>query len=189
MSFAARRVAVLVLATAVLFAGTAGSSAARSTDDVKTAAIKVAFVYNFAKFVVWPPERFPRPGAAVTFCVRRGDLQPEALMALEGKQIGDRPITLASVQAGDDIGVCHLLFISGFGSDGEMEGLFAAARRSKVLLVSDQPDFAVAGGHIGLVEDRGRLRFQINLRSVAEADLKLGSQLLQLAEIVGPARN
>lgn len=176
---------------AVLFAiGVAsGPAAARPDDGAKAAAIKAAFMYNFAKFASWPPFRFKRPGDAVILCVQRGDLHWEALESIQDKQIGDRPIRISLLQWGDPIDGCHVLFASAFASTGDFDSILQAARRGAILLVSDQPEFAKQGGHIGLVEDKGRLRFQVNLRSVAEADLKLSSQLLQLAEIVGASRN
>ncbi len=31
--------------------------------------IKAAFLYNFAKFIEWPPAAFPSPNAAINLCV------------------------------------------------------------------------------------------------------------------------
>ena len=141
------------------------------------------------RFASWPLGRFRGLEDALNLCVQRGDLRLEALQSLQGKQIGDRPVDVTIVHRGDAVGTCHLLFASSFASIEALQGLLALARRDGILMVSDLPEFASLGGHIGLVEDRGRLRFQINLRSLTDADLKLSSQLLNLAEIVGPVRN
>ena len=53
-----------------------------------------------------------------------------------------------------------------------------------ILTVSDIDDFARAGGMIGLVEAEQRIRFDINLATARQANLKLSSQLLKLATIV-----
>lgn len=180
--------AAIALAAVVALILGFGPAQGRSTDDVQTAAIKVAFVYNFAKFASWPSGRFRRPTDAVNFCVQRGDLRLEALESLRNKQIGERPVHVAQFNWGESVEACHLVFASAFSSLAELRAVLLVARRDGVLVVSDLPDFAALGGHIGFVEDRGRLRFQVNLRSVTAADLKLSSQLLQLAEIVGPAR-
>jgi hypothetical protein len=52
------------------------------------------------------------------------------------------------------------------------------------LTVSDIGGFAQAGGMIGLVEADQRIRFDINLATTHQANLKLSSQLLKLATIV-----
>lgn len=184
-----RRAGALVAAAVIVLFVTGASAAARSGDDVKTSAIKVAFVYNFAKFASWPPGRFKQPSQEVLFCVQHGGLHPEAVQSLADKQIGERPIRIAMIRPQDPVGACHVLFLSVIPSAEALATTLAMARKDGVLIVSDMPDFALLGGHIGLVEDRGRLRFQVNLNSVTEADLKLSSQLLQLAEIVGPSRN
>lgn len=184
-----RRAGALAAAAVIALFVTGASAAARTGDDVKISAIKVAFVYNFAKFASWPPGRFKRPSEEVLFCVQHGGLHPEAVQPLETKQIGERPIRIAMIRPQDPVGACHVLFLSVAPSVEALATTLAMARKDGVLIVSDMPDFALLGGHIGLVEDRGRLRFQVNLNSVTEADLKLSSQLLQLAEIVGPARN
>ena len=183
-----RAVALASAAAIVLFV-TGATAAARSGDDVKTSAIKVAFVYNFAKFASWPPGRFRQASDAVRFCIQRGDLHPDAVRPLEDKQIGERPIRTAMVGPQDPVGACHVLFLSATPSAAALAKTLEIARQDGILIVSDMPDFALLGGHIGLLEDRGRLRFQVNLSSVTDADLKLSSQLLQLAEIVGPSRN
>jgi hypothetical protein len=177
-----------VVATCLMLLVVLGSTAAhsRSTDDFKTAAIKVAFVYNFAKFTTWPPDRFRSPSEPMRFCVQRGDLDPEALRALEQKQVGDRLVRIETMNPGAAIGGCHILFASGFQSEPSLRALLVAATLNGVLLVSNMPGFAVLGGHIGLVEDSNRLRFQVNLDATLKTGLKLSSKFLQLAEIVGP---
>jgi hypothetical protein len=78
------------------------------------------------------------------------------------------------------------LFASAFQSEPSLRALLVAATLNGVLVVSDMPGFAVLGGHIGLVEDSNRLRFQVNLEAALKTGLKLSSKFLQLAEIVGP---
>jgi hypothetical protein len=85
------------------------------------------------------------------------------------------------------VDACHIFFSSEFASGGSLRDALATASRYAVLMVSDMPGFASLGGHIGLVQDHNRLRFQVNLESVTRTGVKLSSKLLQLAEIVGPA--
>ena len=71
-----------------------------------------------------------------------------------------------------------------FPSIVAMNALLSSSRNGHVLLVSDMPGFAELGGHIALIQDRNKFRFQINLRAVQQTGLTLSSRLLQLAEIV-----
>lgn len=166
----------------------AGRALAAPGDDLDTAAIKVAFVYNFAKFMAWPPHRFASAATPFAFCVRNGALDRRAVEPLGNKQVGERPVAPRFLQPGDAIGGCHLLFVSNVSPRPELEALFEAARAAHVLLVSDQPDFARLGGNIALVKDQNRLRFQVNLHATQAAGLTVSSRLLRLAEIVGQGR-
>jgi len=158
-------------------------------DDPKEAAVKVAFVYNFAKFAVWPEGRFRSATDPVVLCTQRGDLDRSALRTIDGRRIGDRPVRIEIIDPGAAVDACHIFFASGFMSDAALRDVLALAQRRAVLLVSDIPGFAGIGGHIGLVEDRKRLRFQVNLRATTRAGVKLSSQLLQLAEVIDAVRN
>ncbi len=173
---------VLVLVTAL-----SGGAVAHPDDDPKAAAVKAAFVYNFAKFATWPARRFLAPSDPLVLCVRRNDLDWHALRPLTEKQIGDHPVRMRVVDADAPIDACHIFFSTEFASPASLRDALATARRYAVLMVSDMPGFATAGGHIGLVQDQNRLRFQVNLDSVTRTGVKLSSKLLQLAEIVGPA--
>lgn len=161
---------------------------AEPNDRPREAAVKVAFVYNFAKFAIWPGERFQSTEDPIVLCAQHGDLDREALHAIEGRPVGGHPILVRMLDPGAAINACHIYFASGFASETALQDVLARARRGAVLLVSDKPGFAGLGGHIGLIEDRKRLRFQVNLQAVTQAGVRLSSKLLQLAEIVEAVR-
>ena len=67
-----------------------------------------------------------------------------------------------------------------------VDAVLRAVGQWPVLTVSDAPDFAAAGGIIGLRERTGRIRFDINQGAAKRAGLSLSSQLLRLADDVIP---
>jgi hypothetical protein len=178
---------VLGAAVVALASLRAMGAVAHPDDDPKAAAVKAAFVYNFAKFATWPARRFLSPSAPVILCVRGGDLEWRALRPLTEKQIGEHPVEVRVLDADVPVDACHIFFSSEFASGGSLRDALATASRYAVLMVSDMPGVASLGGQIGLVQDHNRLRFQVNLDSVTRTGVKLSSKLLQLAEIVGPA--
>lgn len=180
---AARRTLTAVILVVQMLAMVSASAAAPG-DSLEVSAIKIAFVYNFAKFTEWPAEEYASSTASIHVCVRRSELDIRAVRSIDGKTIRERPIRTLVVGAGDDVSVCDVLFVSRFSSSVERNMVLDAARRHRILVVSDERSFAQNGGHIGLISDKQRLRFQVNLHSVSDAALKLGSGLLQLAEIV-----
>jgi hypothetical protein len=56
-----------------------------------------------------------------------------------------------------------------------------------ILTVGEREDFAERGGVVRLVEKSDRIAFEINHEAARAAHLRIGSQLLRLAERVLPA--
>ena len=146
--------------------------------------VKAAFLYNFAKFVDWPPNAFPNPKQTFDICVYGHDPFGSALEdALLGKSIGDRRISLGHATQFQDLAGCRVVFVS----SAEREPIADLASRLKgraVLLVGESDGFAASGGAIQFTIEDGRVHFVINPDAADRAGLKISSKLLQLAIIV-----
>ncbi len=145
--------------------------------------IKAAFLYNFAKFVDWPPEAFSSPTDGIHLCVLgKHSVTTDLQQLSSGKMIGDRPVRAQSVGV-FHIKSCHMLFIGASGNVPAREAL-QAAREASVLTVGETAEFIEQGGMISFVVESNRIRFEVNLRATQEARLKLSSKLLSLAKSV-----
>jgi hypothetical protein len=60
-----------------------------------------------------------------------------------------------------------------------------ALEKTNVLTVSDMEQFTEYGGMVAFTMEDQKVRFNVNVEAVERADLKMGSQLLKLARIVG----
>lgn len=173
------------LLSGVLLALAAGGAPAPGhAAPVSDAKVKAAFVYQFIKFVEWPPPAFASAAAPIQLCLLGGpDPFLAALADIEGRSAQGRNIHVRRLPAGSDAQACHLLVV------GESEGLqplapLLADRSTGRLTVSEIPGFAAAGGMIGLLVESNRVRFEINLPAAQRAELRLSSQLLKLARQV-----
>lgn len=166
-----------------LSAATAVTARADSYTD-REAAVRAAFLYNFAKFTRWPSAQFEGPQAPVVFCIYENSLRLDALQAIGSRTIDGRPVVVRPTRRGDPLTPCHLLYVSTNAGNGHVRNLPLESRRSKVLFVSDDPDLADIGGHISLFPIDRKLRFKINLEATRESGIALSSKLLQLAIIV-----
>ena len=168
------RLACLMSALGVL----CGAGAA-TADPPSEAAVKAAFVYNFAKFVEWPASNSAKN--AMTLCV--AGTRPEiatSLAELAGKSVQGRALAVKNIVNAADLDTCHVLFLG-----NEARPLAGQVRgRAGLLTVSDMPGFAQSGGMIGLFSEGDRIRFEINPHSAEAAGLKVSSQLLKLAKVV-----
>ena len=145
--------------------------------------IKAAFLYNFAKFTVWPAAAFADAKAPLRLCVLGEDPFHGALAALEGRTAKNRPIVAGRLSSGDPLGQCHLLFISA-SEHGRLGTILESLRSMPVLVVGDTPHFARSGGTIRLKIVGDKVRFEFNVRAAQHAKLKIDSRLLRLGRIV-----
>jgi hypothetical protein len=134
--------------------------------------IKLAFLYNFAQFVQWPPDAFPDAHAPLMVCVAGADpFHSDVEQGLRGRLVGGHPIEIRKLRSSDHPTVCHMIFIPA-GEKKFAEKLLAAAKGSSTLTVGETKGFADSGGVINLTVEEDKLRFQINLDAAMQTRLK-----------------
>ena len=146
-------------------------------------AIKAAYLYNFAKYVEWPPEIFVGDDASLLICIAGKNPFGGALEMLAGKMVGSHPVEIRYALATANLSQCHVVFIA-HTERSRLNTILSNIDSKSVLTVSDIANFTEAGGMIGLIEIEQRIRFDINMVATDRARLKLSSQLLKLARIV-----
>jgi hypothetical protein len=174
-----------VLAAALAMPGLAG--AAEPAADLESA-VKAAFLFNFAKFVEWPPEAFPEPSVPLAFCVYGEDPVGSSLEAVtRGETLYGRRLVVRRVRDLPQLRECHVVFF-GAAEKRNLPEALSALREARVLTVGEGKDFLDKGGMIRLFLERNRMRFDINLDAAETCALKISSKLLRLAHAVNPQR-
>ncbi len=151
--------------------------------------IKVAYLYNFTKFIEWPPEVLSDAHPSFALCMFGTDVFEGALPTMQGKSIKGKKVKIKYFAHVTDLDpeACHLLFIS--GSEREQgQKLVAMLKERPVLTVGDMEQFARLGGIINFITLRHRTRFAINVDAAQRAGLRIRSKLLKLAKIVKEER-
>jgi YfiR/HmsC-like len=168
---------------AVVFAGMllAFQSNAQAMDEY---AVKAAFLYNFAKFVDWPPEVFKTPKDPIVVCVLgRNPFGSSLEDVIRGKSIEGRAFVFRQVADVDQANACQILFIA--AAEGKhFRSLYGISKPTGILTVGESEGFATGGGIVNLKLDAGRVRFEINVDAAEHAQLHISSKLLSLAQIV-----
>ena len=153
---------------------------AATGDPPSEAAVKAAFVYNFAKFVEWQPGPAAGTPSEMNICTAGVDAElATTLAALEGKPVQTRTVSIRRDVKSADLDICQVLLV-GSGARALAD---AARGKTGLLTVSDLKGFAAAGGVIELFAEDGKMRFEINTRAAQRAGLRISSQLLKLARV------
>ena len=146
--------------------------------------VKALFLYNFSKYVEWPPQAFLDANAPITIGIIGDDNFGEDLpRAVDGKTVGGRTLVIKHLSANDSPQGCQILFIS----DSEFSHLDDILNRTAtlpVLTVGEDKLFSKDGGIINFVLKDGNVRLEINLDSANKAGLKISSKLLAVADTV-----
>jgi YfiR/HmsC-like len=147
-------------------------------------AVKIAFLFNFAKFIDWPPSSFAGPQSPFTICVLGQDPFGHMLDdTLQGKMIGERPLAVRRLRDKTEARYCHIVFVSSLES-AHLSEIIGSLQGANVLLVGETNGFAALGGAIEFTLEDNHVRFAINADAADRSGLKFSSKLLALAKIV-----
>lgn len=143
--------------------------------------IKAAFLFNFAKFVEWPPQAFPEATSPLVIGIL-GDnpFHDDLARTIRNKTIDDHPLLIREFQSPVQATNCHLLFIS-TSEKKRLPEILQTLRGASVLTVGETDGFTESGGMINFVLKGTKIRFQINKNAATSAGLKISSKLLNLA--------
>lgn len=143
--------------------------------------LKAAFLYNFTKFVDWPPQRFEKPEAPIVIAVLGRNPFDDAVQELaRDRKVNGRPVKFLRASVVGEAKSAHLVFIAE-GEEPRFEREVAELNAAGVLTVGESARFAAAGGAITFVMENDRVRFVINLAAAQTAELRVSAQLQKLA--------
>lgn len=146
--------------------------------------VKALFLYNFAKYIEWPPAAFFGTNSPITIGIIGEDNFGAALpSAVNAKTVGGRSFAIKHLSANDNLQGCQILFISGSES-ANTATILGKVGAQPILTVGEDGTFLEEGGIINFVLKNGNVRLEINLASSDKAGLKISSRLLAVADIV-----
>jgi hypothetical protein len=136
--------------------------------------VKATYLFNFVKFVEWPPTATARP---LTICVAEPSPFGDSLReAIQGEKVGGRPLEGRVVREPESS--CGVVFVP----RGTAAGRYLEAfRDSATLTVGEDAEFLTKGGIINFIVERGHVGFEINPSAAKRVDLRISSHLLRLS--------
>jgi hypothetical protein len=172
---------VLCGALGLVLLGSAGGAEAPTEYQVKA-----VFVYNFSRFVEWPPQTFAAPNEPFVIGILGSDPFGARLdEAVRGEQINQHPLVVRRLRDLGEIGDCRILYIDRSES-ARLQQILAALDHRSTLTVADLDGSSERGVMIQFTMDNNRVRLRINVESARAAGLTISSKLLRSADIVGP---
>jgi len=146
--------------------------------------VKAVYLFNFAQFIEWPEKTFSDTNDPIILGILGKD--PFGLFleeTVKGEVVNGHPIIVQRYANVNQIKACHILFIHS-SVNTRMDNILNDLKGQNILTVSDATNFTKLGGMIRFVKDANKIKLQINLNTVKEADITISSKLLRLSEIV-----
>jgi hypothetical protein len=170
------------LALAVGAAVLAMPSVAVPAQEANEQLVKVAFIYNFAKFTTWPDSVFTDAGAPVTLCVVGKHEFGDAFDSVQGKSVGGRTVIVKYLNVYRNKDDCQVVYVAP-SEKARLARIVSTGKETHALTVSDMDGFTESGGIIRMMRGADdHIGFEINARAAEESGLKLSSKLLSLAK-------
>ena len=144
--------------------------------------LKAVFLFNFAKFVEWPPEAFPATNSPIIIGVLGTNVFGNDLQnVIRDKTVNNRHFAFKNFNSPTEATNCHILFISPSLKDN-LPKIVDGLHNASVLTVGETDQFISSGGMINFfIGDNKTVRFQISDDAAKKAGLKVSSKLLSLA--------
>lgn len=160
---------------------------AQEGDNTVEYRIKAAFLYNFTKFVDWPPAAYREDHAPFVIAVVARE--PKAAAIIEEvlrnkKTLSGRAIVVVAMGESDPIPVgCQLLYL-GESAVEEWTRLRRQIADRPVLVVGETKGFAQHGGTINFVVAGDAVHIEINPKRAERVGLKVSGSLASVAQLV-----
>jgi hypothetical protein len=135
--------------------------------------VKAAFLFNFLKFVEWPPVSGDPPW--VIGVLGQDPFGEQLNQIVAGKTVNGRAVEIRRYTRVADVKDCNILFIG----RAEFEKVGALVQPG-LLTVGESAAFLKAGGAIRFYPEGKRVHIEIRLEIARAVGLKVSAQLLKL---------
>jgi hypothetical protein len=172
---------LLVVAGAFLIVAQALGAADAPTENQ----VQAVFLFNFSRFVEWPPQAFAAPSDPFIIGIVGADPFGSRLdEAVHNEQINGHVLTVRRFRNISELDNCQILFIDR-SEIARLGQILSALDHRSTLTVSQADGAAQHGVMIQFATENNRIRLRINVDSARAAGLTISSKLLRPAEIIG----
>jgi len=151
----------------------------------KECQVKYALLYSFGLLTTWPAQSFDPPETGPFIIGVLGSKPyPEYLARIaDSKKVQNRPIVIRRFKAPEEIGRCHLLYITNAVTLEVEHAVIRKLANQPVLVVSERPPEAgPSAAVIQFVIEQGAVKFALDTEAAKARQLQIDARLLKLAK-------
>ena len=145
--------------------------------------VKAAYIFNFAKFIEWPPHSFQNNYEPFILGILGNDPFGESLEKVINKRlIHGRTVEIKRMKNLTENESLHILFISS-SERKKTRYLIQSLEELPVLTIGEISEFNRLGGIIQFFLEENSVLFRLNVEAAKISGLLISSQLLEVARI------
>jgi len=139
-------------------------------------------MYNFMKYVEWPEER--KNGEFKIGVVGNNDVYQTLTSWYQNKRKGSQTFDIKFYPSVNEVPAdCHMVYL-GKSNSKEFEDLQTKVENSSTLIITDGSGLGKKGSGINFRVVNGKLRFELNKNSFVAHNLKVATELANLAILI-----
>lgn len=140
--------------------------------------MKAIFIMNFTKLIEWPVSY--REGNFVVGVIGDSPLYTELAKMAKTKKVANQSLEIKKFSAIQDIGKCHILFVSENKSK-DMISVVKKVKPNSTLIITSKQGLVDKGSGINFIVKNNRQKFELNKQNVEKYKLKVSAKLEALA--------
>jgi hypothetical protein len=147
--------------------------------------VKAEFVERFTRFIDWPPSAFSSDGAPFVVCTTDSAFQTALEKVVSRGVIQRHHAVVRPIDEPAATDGCQIVYLAP-RTNGQLSVWLKRASGRPILTVGDTPGYGDRGTFINMYMDtQARVRFEVNIDTMKHSGLRVSSQLLRLARLVG----
>jgi uncharacterized protein DUF4154 len=166
----------------ILLSGTYENNLANAADEESLEAkLKVAYIYNFLRFVEWPAN----DNLTTNVCVYgiKDNYKP-AFSSMASLSKKNRKLEIEQLDIDAELKLlkpCQIIFITDKALN-KSKAVLDYLQGSNSLTIGESSDFLKKGGMINFIRVKDKVKFEINDNAAKAAGIKISSKVLRIAE-------
>ena len=159
--------------------------AAEDIDTQKEYNIKAVSIFSLGLQCDWPShEDFPDKQFRIAIVGKDPFMGKLEMVAEKRKTLHDLPMVIEHPEGADAVGGCRMVFVPGTTDAKLIREILRLTRDTPTMVVGESTEFISSGGDASLTVEGGRIKLQLNAKSLVRKRIRPNAKLLKLATIV-----
>jgi hypothetical protein len=140
-----------------------------------------ALMINFAKGIQWPDN--PERGDFIIGVLEYPPLVEELSSSTKTIKINSKKIQVREFAHADEMEKCHIIFVPAYKTR-QFPAVLNKLGTSPTLIITNKTDFAKRGSGVNFILIDGKLKYEINTRSIERRGMKISTGVKSMGIVV-----